>query len=102
MVVGITGTQCETRFLNERGETIFGRNSQLDLSRSGGVKVFKSFQGETPDVGGAFIYEVQQHRLTLVSGLLQNEASLPEIKLRQFYRMKPGETDSGVIQSVSQ
>lgn len=63
--------------------------------RSGGVKVFKSFQGDEPDVGGAFIYEIWPHRLTLVSGLLQNEASLPEIKLRNFFRMKPRESDSG-------
>ena len=97
MVAEFEGSQTETRFLDENGKTIRGRKTRFELSRSGGVKVFKSYQAASPDVGGAFVYEIRQHRLTLVSGLLQNEASLPEIKLRHFYRMKPGETDSGSI-----
>ncbi len=95
MIVEIVGHKSQTRFLDEAGNTIRGRSTRIELSRSGGVKLFKSFSGDAPTVGGSFVYEIEPHRLVLVSGLLQNEASLPEIKLRNFYRMKPGETDLG-------
>ncbi|MCA9179725.1 MAG: serine/threonine protein kinase [Planctomycetales bacterium] len=100
MVVEFTGHQCETRFLDESGATIRGRQSRFELTRSGGVKVLKAYQGETPEIGGAFVYEIRPSRpnrpsrptrLVLVSGLLQNETGLPEIRLRDFYRVKHGE-----------
>jgi hypothetical protein len=57
------------------------------------VKVLTSYESVDPNNGGAFIYQLKQHQLVLVSGMLKNRLSLDEYQMRKFYRMKEGEED---------
>ncbi len=40
------------------------------------------------EVGGTFIYHLKDEELRIVSGMLVNQPSLPEIELRVFRRSK--------------
>jgi Protein kinase domain len=93
MIIEISGDECVTRWLDEESKTIRGRTGRVQLSRSGSVKVFTMFLGGDSAEGASFIYHLQPHQFAIVSSMLANTTSLPEIEMRKFFRMKDGEAD---------
>lgn len=88
MRVEFLGNDSKTEWIDENDLMIRGRTGRFELSRSGGVKVLTFFLDSSSEVGGTFIYHLVDDELRIVSGMLANQPSLPEIELRKFYRSK--------------
>ena len=88
MRVEFFGNDNKTEWVDENDSVIRGRSGRFDLSRSGGAKVLTTYLDSGPVVGGTFIYHLADNELRIVSGMLANQPSLPEIELRVFQRSK--------------
>jgi predicted RNA-binding protein len=93
MIIEVSGDECVTRWLNEENKTIRGRTNRIQLSRNGSAKVFTSYLGGDSTEAASFVYQLLSHQFIIVSAMLENTPSLPEIEMRRFYRMKDGEAD---------
>lgn len=87
MRVEFSGNDNKTEWVDENDRVIRGRSGRFDLSRSGGVKVLTTYLDSSSEVGGTFIYHLENDKLRIVSGMLANQPSLPEIELRVFHRV---------------
>jgi hypothetical protein len=81
-----TGLVNKTEWMDANDQVIRGRTGSFELSRSGGVKVMTFYLDSTAQVGGTFIYHLTENEFRIVSGMLVNQPSLPEIELRVFRR----------------
>lgn len=88
MRVEFLGNDSTTHWVDENDHVIRGRSGRFDLSRSGGTKVLTMYLDNSAEVGGTFIYHLNDEELRVVSGMLVNQPSLPEIELRVFTRSK--------------
>jgi serine/threonine protein kinase len=88
MRVEFSGNDNKTQWVDESGRVIRGRSGRFDLSRSGGTKVLTTYLDSSAEIGGTFIYHLKDDELRIVSGMLANQPSLPEIELRVFRRAK--------------
>lgn len=88
MRVEFFGNDNKTEWVDENDRVIRGRSGRFDLSRSGGAKVLTTYLDSGSEVGGTFIYHLADDELRIVSGMLANQPSLPEIELRVFRRSK--------------
>ncbi len=86
MRVEFKGKDNKTQWLDENDRVLRGRSGRFDLSRSGGVKVLIMYLDNSAEIGGTFIYHLNDKELRIVSGMLANQPSLPEIELRVFRR----------------
>ncbi len=86
MRVEFSGNDSKSHWLDENDRVIRGRSGRFDLSRSGGVKVLIMYLDDSAEIGGTFIYHLNDKELRIVSGMLANQPSLPEIELRVFRR----------------
>ena len=82
MRVEFFGNDNKTEWVDENDIVIRGRSGRFDLSRSGGAKVLTTYLDSGSEVGGTFIYHLAEDELRIVSGMLANQPSLPEIELR--------------------
>jgi serine/threonine protein kinase len=87
MRVKFSGNDNKTEWVDENDLVIRGRSGRFDLSRSGGAKVLTTYLDSSGDVGGTFIYHLKDNELRIVSGMLANQPSLPEIELRVFHKI---------------
>lgn len=88
MRVEFSGNDNKTQWVDDNDRVIRGRSGRFDLSRSGGTKVLTTYLDSSAEVGGTFIYHLKADELRIVSGMLANQPSLPEIELRVFRRAK--------------
>lgn len=88
MRVEFKGNDNTTEWVDENDTVIRGRAGRFDLSRSGGVKVLTTYLDSSAEIGGTFIYHLDNNELRIVSGMLANQPSLPEVELRLFRRAK--------------
>ncbi len=88
MRVEFSGNDCTTQWVDENDRVIRGRTGRFDLSRSGGTKVLTMYLDNSAQIGGTFIYHLNDNELRIVSGMLANQPSLPEIELRVFRKSK--------------
>ncbi len=88
MRVEFSGSGSTTYWLDENDRIIRGRTGRFELSRSGGTKVLTMYLDNSAEVGGTFIYHLKGEELRIVSGMLANQPSLPEIELRVFRKSK--------------
>ncbi len=88
MRVEFSGNDNKTEWVDANEQVIRGRSGRFDVSRSGGVKVLTTYLDSSTEVGGTFIYHLAEDELRIVSGMLANQPSLPEIELRVFRRVK--------------
>lgn len=88
MRVEFSGNDNKTQWVDDNDRVIRGRSGRFDLSRSGGTKVLTTYLDSSAEVGGTFIYHLKDDELRIVSGMLANQPSLPEIELRVFRRAK--------------
>lgn len=88
MRVEFSGNDSKTEWLDENDQVIRGRSGRFDLSRSGGVKVLTMYLDSNSEIGGTFIFHLKDDELRIVSGMLANQPSLPEMELRVFRRSK--------------
>jgi serine/threonine protein kinase len=88
MRVEFIGNDNKTEWVDENDLVIRGRSGRFDLSRSGGTKVLTTYLDSSAEVGGTFIYHLEDDELRIVSGMLANQPSLPEIELRVLRRSK--------------
>lgn len=86
MRVEFAENDLKTEWIDENDLVIRGRTGRFDLSRSGGAKVLTTYLDSSAEVGGTFIYHLQDGELRIVSGMLANQPSLPGIELRVFHR----------------
>ncbi|MEQ1826539.1 MAG: serine/threonine-protein kinase [Pirellula sp.] len=87
MIVEFNGTTNTTQWVDEKDVVLRGRSGSFELSRSGGVKVITIFLGSSPTDGSSFIYSLSKNQFRIVSGMLANRQSLPEIELRNYFRI---------------
>lgn len=88
MRVVFSGNDSTTQWVDENDRVIRGRTGRFDLSRSGGTKVLTMYLDNSAQIGGTFIYHLTDNELRIVSGMLANQPSLPEIELRVFRKSK--------------
>lgn len=88
MRVEFVGNDNKTEWVDENDQVIRGRSGRFDLSRSDGAKVLTTYLDSSAEVGGTFIYHLGNDELRIVSCMLANQPSLPEIELRVFRRSK--------------
>lgn len=88
MRVEFFGNDSKTSWIDGNDLVIRGRSGRFDLSRSGGAKVLTTYLDSGAEIGGTFIYHLENDELRIVSGMLTNQPSLPEIELRVFRRSK--------------
>jgi serine/threonine protein kinase len=88
MRVEFKGNDNTTEWVDEKDSVIRGRSGRFDLSRSGGAKVLTTYLDSSAEIGGTFIYHLDNNELRIVSGMLANQPSLPEVELRVFRRAK--------------
>jgi serine/threonine protein kinase len=88
MRVEFKGNDNTTEWVDENEAVIRGRSGRFDLSRSGSVKVLTTYLDSSAEIGGTFIYHLDNNELRIVSGMLANQPSLPEVELRLFRRAK--------------
>ncbi len=88
MRVEFIGNDNKTEWVDDRDLVMRGRSGRFELSRSGGAKVLTTYLDSSAEVGGTFIYHLKADELRIVSGMLANQPSLPEIELRVFRRYK--------------
>ena len=88
MRVEFSGSESKSEWVDENEQVIRGRSGRFDLSRSGGAKVLTTYLDSSAEVGGTFIYHLTEEELRIVSGMLANQPSLPEVELRVFRRSK--------------
>lgn len=87
MIVEFNGTNNTTQWVDENDTVLRGRSGIFELSRSGGVKVMTVFLGGSSTDGTSFIYNLSGNQFRIVSGMLANRQSLPEIELRVYNRI---------------
>ena len=87
MIVEFNGTTNTTQWVDENDKVLRGRSATFELSRSGGVKVMTFFLGGSRTDGSSFIYSLSGNQFRIVSGMLANRQSLPEIELRVYNRI---------------
>jgi serine/threonine protein kinase len=87
MNASFDGTMNTTEWVDENGAVLRGRTGRFEVSRSGGVKVITFYLGNSHADSGSFIYHLSGNELRLVSGMLANRPSLPEIEMRVFTRV---------------
>jgi serine/threonine protein kinase len=87
MIVEFNGTTNTTQWVDENDNVLRGRSGTFELSRSGGVKVMTVFLGGSRSDGSSFIYSLSGNQFRIVSGMLANRQSLPEIELRVYNRI---------------
>jgi hypothetical protein len=87
IVVEFNNTTNTTQWVDENDLVLRGRTGTFELSRSGGVKVMTILLGGSRTDGSAFIYSLSGNQLRIVSGMLANRQSLPEIELRVYNRI---------------
>ena len=92
MIVEFNGTTNTTQWVDENDKVLRGRSGTFELSRSGGVKVMNIFLGGSRTESSSFIYTLSGNQFRIVSGMLANRPSLPEVELRTYNRITP--TDS--------
>ena len=88
MRVEFAGNDNKTEWVDANEQVIRGRSGHFAVSRSGGVKVLTTYLDSSAEVGGTFIYHLAEDELRIVSGMLANQPSLPEVELRVFHRIK--------------
>jgi hypothetical protein len=88
MRVEFAGTDNTTQWVDENDQVIRGRSRRFELTRSGGTKVLTTYLDSSAQVGSTFIYHLSEDELRIVSGMLANQPSLPEIERRVFRRSK--------------
>ncbi len=88
MRVEFSGSECQTEWVDENDLVIRGRSGRFDLARSGGVKVLTTYLDSSAEVGGTFVYHLKADELRIVSGMVANQPSLPDIELRVFRRSR--------------
>lgn len=87
MIVEFNGTANTTQWVDENDNILRGRSGTFELSRSGGVKLMTFFLGGSRMESSSFIYTLSGNQFQIVSGMLANRPSLPEIELRVYNRM---------------
>ena len=87
MIVEFNGTTNTTQWVDENDKVLRGRSGTFELSRSGGVKVMNIFLGDSRAESNSFIYTLSGNQFRIVSGMLANRPSLPEVELRVYNRM---------------
>jgi hypothetical protein len=87
MRVEFAGNDNKTQWIDENDLVIRSRSGRFELSRSGGSKVLTTYLDSSAGVGGAFIYHLADDELRIVSGMLVNQPSLPDIELRVFRKV---------------
>jgi hypothetical protein len=93
MIVEFNGTTNTTNWVDENDDVLRGRISTFELSRSGGAKVMTYFLGGSRADGVSFIYNLTGHELRIVSGMLANRQSQPEIELRVYHRIVTADSE---------
>lgn len=88
MRVEFSSNDSKTQWVDENDRVIRGRSGRFELSRSGGAKVLTTYLDNSADIGGTFIYHLKDDELRIVSGMLANQPSLPEVELRVFRRIE--------------
>ena len=87
MIVEFNGTTNTTQWVDENDKVLRGRSGTFELSRSGGVKVMNIFLGGSRTESNSFIYTLSGNQFRIVSGMLANRPSLPEVELRVYNRI---------------
>jgi len=87
MIVEFNGTTTTTQWVDENDKVLRGRGATFELSRSGGVKVMTYFLGGSRADGVSFIYSLSGNQFWIVSGMLANRHSNPEIELKVYNRI---------------
>lgn len=86
MRVEFSGNDSNIQWVDENDRVLRGRSGRFDLTRSGGTKVLTTYLDNSAQIGVTFIYHLRDDELRIVSGMLVNQPSLPEIELRVFRR----------------
>lgn len=86
MRVEFSGNENTTEWVDENQRVLRGRSGRFELSRSGGAKVLTTYLDNSSTIGGTFIYHLTEDELRIVSGMLANQPSLPEVEMRVFRR----------------
>jgi serine/threonine protein kinase len=87
MIVEFNDATTITQWVDENDKVLRGRSATFELSRSGGVKVMTYFLGGSRTDGGSFIYCLSGNQFRIVSGMLANRQSNPEIELKVYTRI---------------
>jgi hypothetical protein len=87
MIVEFNGATNTTQWVDENDAVLRGRSGTFELSRSGGVKVMTVYLGGAKTDGSSFIYSLAGNQFRIVSGMLANRQSLPDVELRVYNRI---------------
>ena len=87
----IDGNNTTVKWYDADGKVVYGRDGKIELGRSGGCKVFTFYFAGDDYAESAFIYIIEDDKLTLVSGMLANRQSQPQTALRTLTRVVANE-----------